>query len=176
MSFFQFFVCASWIVWNLMDVIRIWSGNEDRNGCVAVFCPMSVSRVAVTGSGLVFLQNTGPAVVAARADRGVSVPVPTPKRCSARLNQLRENTGLCFMWNPAPFSTYGVSCVWRIKLLPSFLVQICYSKVSRWYFEQFSFFLFFFFTVIALLDWVFLNQMQSSHFSNLYCLFCIDSS
>lgn len=139
---------------------------------------MSVCRVAVTGLWFVFLQNTGLTAAAARAilrraDRGVAVPIPMTKLCSAQLNGLGKNTGLSFMWTPAPFLTYGVGCVRQIKLFISSLVQICYRKVSKCYFEQLWLF---FFAVIALLDWVFLKQMRSSPFSNLYCLFCIDSS
>lgn len=100
-SFFQFFACASWILWNLMDIIWIWNGNEGKNRCVAVFCPKSVRRVAVTGSRLVFLQNIGLTVGAARA-----ILLRTDRLCVTD------------------------------KTAHLLLVQICYSRVSRWCFEQ----------------------------------------
>lgn len=157
-----------------MAIIWIWNGNEGKNRCVAVFCPMSVRRIALTGSWLAFLQNAGLAVAAARADRGMAVPVPTTKLCSARLSGLRKKPWIVLYGKPCSF--LDIWC--RLCVTKKKTAHLLFSTDSLQQGIQVVFWttLAFFFAVIASLDWVFLKQMQSSHFSNLYCLFYIDSS
>lgn len=161
-----------------MDIIWIWNGNEDKNRCVAVILP-NVSMQSCCNRLVVRVPAEH------RSDGSCCKGNPPPCRSwggCAHTNDQALLSPAEWTWKKYWIVLYVNPCSFldiRCRLCATnktvhllFSTDLLQEGIQVLFWTTLAFF----FAVIALLDWVFLKQMRSSPFSNLYCLFCIDSS